>query len=219
MIIRYIHIILIVCASVLPTWGQKGSSVQVMERFRAKMEEHAAFEVGFTLSGADEKGNAMESITGMIYSQKGDYAMLNPQVELYVCGDTKWLYTVDNNEAVVMRNDPASVDLAENPLALFSAQLSKEYKISARPNYFRQDGQEITEISLSPADKKTPYSSVLLRIHSQTLTPHSVKYCAKDGSWVEAVMKNFTPKRDSFPRERFIFFQKDHPGVYMTDLR
>ena len=198
---------------------QNSPAAQMMQRFSARMDEPVAAEIRFTFSGADRQGRALASFEGLIYRQGSDYAMINDYAEVYACENTKWIYTVDNNEAIILLHDPASVDLAENPLALFSTQLTKEYTLMDKPNSFVQKGQEVVEITLIPVQKSMPYSSILLRINSQTLTPHSVKYNAKDGSWIEAVITQYTPKSQPFSTERFTFSVEKHPEVYVTDLR
>jgi len=202
-----------------PVWAQSVSTAQIMERFSARMLEQVAAEMHFTFYGADRQGREIGSLEGIIYRQGADYAMLNAQVEVYASGDTKWIYTVDNNEAIIMQHDPASIDLVENPLALFSAQLTKEYTLLERPNSFIEKVQDFVEIGLVPIANNAPYSSILLRINSQTLFPHSVKYIAKDGSWYEAEITNYTHRNQPFPPERFIFSVEKYPGVYVTDLR
>ena len=203
----------------LKTISRSSSSEQIMERFSAKVEEHPSVEIRFTFSGADKYGGAMDILEGIIYRQGTDYAMLNQQIEVYAFGDTKWIYTVANNEAIVMLHDPSSIDLAENPLALFSAQLSKEYSLSGKPTFSIDKGQEVGEISLVPKAKDVPYLSILLRINLQSLSPHSVRYSAKDGSWYEATITAYTHREQSFPFEQFTFSLENHPGVYVTDLR
>ena len=216
---RMIHTLVFILAAFAGTAQQNSAATQILERFRAKMEEYTASEMNFTFTGADAKGVSFLPLEGVIYRTGNDWTMLNPEVEVYVHGDTKWIYTTGNNEAIIMQNDPASVDLTENPLALFSAQLSKEYRLSDKPKFFNDKGQEITEITLIPAGKNMPYTSILLRIKSQTLTPHSVKYNAKDGGWFEAVITDYIHKNQPFPPERFIFSIKEHTGVFVTDLR
>ena len=201
------------------TYTQRSTSEQIMERFSAKMEEHSSVEMCFTFSGADKYGGALGILEGTIYRQGADYAMLNRQIEVYAFGDTKWIYMVENNEAMVMLHEPTSIDVAENPLALFSAQLSKEYSFSNNPNYYIEEELEVVEICLTPKGKKLPYASIFLRIYSQSLTPHSIKYHATDGSWYEATITAYTHRDQSFPPEQFTFSSKNHPGVYITDLR
>ena len=216
---RFIYSFLMVAVSTFSASTQKSVAAQVMERFRAKMEEAITSEMSFTLTGVHGRGVAITPIEGIIYRQGADYVMLNPQVEVYVSGDTKWIYTVDNNEAMIMYNDPASFDLAENPLALFSAQLSSEVTMGDTPAYFVDKGQEIVEITLTPKGKNNPYTSILLRINSKTLVPHSLKYNDKDGSWYEALITNFISLKQPFPEEYFVFSAKERPGVFVTDLR
>jgi len=214
MMCRFLLNWFVVFVSTTSAMSQNGSAAQVLDRFRAKIEEYAALEIYFSLSGSD-----LSPMEGHIYREGVNYAMLNPEVEIYVCGDTKWIYTVGIHEAIVMRHDPGSVDLIENPLALFYGYLSNEYTLSEKPNYYVLDGREVTEIELTPKGKYVPYASILLRIHRQSLVPHSVKYIAKDGSWFEAVIINYIPKKQTFPPELFIFSEKKHPGVFVTDLR
>ena len=211
--------LLMVAASALSVTAQDSSAARIIERFSAKMQESVAAEMHFTFSGADGRGVEIRPLEGVIYQQGADYAMLTPQVEVYTGGETKWIYTVDNNEAIIMRNEPTSVDLVENPLALFSSRLTTEYAISDKPHFFVEKGQEFAEITLTPMGKNVSYSSILLRINSQTLSPHSVKYHAKDGSWFEAVINSYTPAKQPFSPERFVFSAKERPGVFVTDLR
>ena len=216
---RVVHTIIFMFAAWVASAQQNSSAAQIMERFRYKMDEHAASEMNFTFAGADAQGTSIGPLQGTIYRQGADYAMLNPEVEVFVSGDTKWIYSVGNNEAIIMRNDPSSVDLDENPLALFSAQLSKEYKLSDKPRFFVEKGIEITEVTITPTGKNVPYTSILLRIKSQNLTPHSVRYHSKDGSWFEATVTSYTHRKQPFPAERFVFSIKEHQGVFVTDLR
>jgi outer membrane lipoprotein-sorting protein len=210
--------LLLSCAAVTSA-VQQDSSVQLMERFSAAVRESPAVEMHFSLLGADGRGRAITPLEGVIYRQGDDFVMLNPQVEVYASGETKWIYTVDNNEVIIMPYDPASIDLAENPLALFSAQLFEEYSLPNKPNRLVEGGREVTEITLTPKGKNAPYASILLRIDTQSVTPHSVKYIAKDGTWYEATITSYSPLKQKIPPERFIFQTNAHPGVYVTDLR
>jgi outer membrane lipoprotein-sorting protein len=231
---RYIYCLFFAFVSVLQVVAQRSSAEQVMERFRATMEECVASEMRFTLTGADARGAMVTPIHGVVYRQGGDYVMINDQVEVYACGDTKWIYTVDNNEVIIMRHDHSSVDLVENPLALFSAQLSMEYTFLGKPNLVVENGREVVEITLVPVKKNMPYSSIVLRIvcnecrdaqlcvstvAPHTVAPHSVRYNANNGSWFEALITDFTIVKQPFPQDRFVFSVKERPGVFVTDLR
>jgi len=216
---RFLYSLYIAFVPITSALAQNSSAEQVIARFRAKMEQQAAVEMRFSFSGTDGRGREFKPLQGVIYRQQDDYALVNPDVEIYVQGNTKWIYTPGNNEAVVMRYNPASFDLAENPLALFSAQFSQEYTLTGNPNVFVQEGNEVIEITLTPTGKNMPYTSILLRFLSQSLTPHSVKYMAKDGGGYEAVITSYTPRKQPFPPDRFIFSTTAHPGVYVTDLR
>ena len=216
---RTIYTLVFICTACVASAQQISPAAKIMELFRIKMEDHVASEMSFSFSGASARGVSITPFEGVIYRQGADYAMLNPEVEVYVSRNTKWIYTAGNNEAIVMYNDPSSIDLGENPLALFSSQLSKEYQISDKPKYYMEKGQEITEITIIPTVKNISYTSILLRINSKTHIPHSIKYHAKDGSWFEAVVTSFATKEQLFPPERFIFSVKDYQGVFVTDLR
>lgn len=199
--------------------AQRYSSEQIMTRISAKMAENPSVEMGFTFSGADKYGNSMNNLEGTIYRQGTDYAMINQQVEVYAFGDVKWIFIVEQNEAMVMYHDPESIDVSENPLTLFSANLPKEYAFSNKPNFFFEKGEEVAEITLTPKGKSVPNTSIFLRVFLQTMSPHSIKYYAKDGSWVEATITSCSFQEFPFPSEQFIFSPERHPGLFITDLR
>ena len=168
----------------------------------------------FTLSG-----DGMESFQGTIYAQDANFVMSSPQVEVYVSGPTKWIYSVGINEVMVMPHDPTMVDIFQNPLSLFSSNLSKEYKVSDKPVYVQKEGREVTEISLTPTGKGVPYTLVVLRLDRQSQTPQSIQFDAKDGSRFEVVITGYKPLSKPFSPEYFTFPTQKHPEVYVTDLR
>ncbi|MCL2501906.1 MAG: outer membrane lipoprotein carrier protein LolA [Bacteroidales bacterium] len=215
---RALYIFGFVCAAGMAAAQQPNAS-QVMERLGAKMREPVAWELKFSFSGADTQGFVLGPLSGVMYIQGNDYAMLNPQAEVYVQGATKWMYSPEINEAIIMNHDPLSVDLTDNPFLLFSAKLSKDYSLLDKPGYYNDKGVEIIELSLVPTAKNAAYTTILLRVNSRTFMPHSLKYLFKDGTWYEALITACNPQKQGYPPEHFVFNEKNHPGIFISDLR
>jgi len=215
---RIITILVFVCTAGI-SFAQRPNASQIMERFGAGMREPVAFEMQFNFSGADAQGFDMEPLPGVIYIQGTDYAMINAQAEVYVQGTTKWIYSPEINEAIIMNHDPLSVDLADNPFLLFSAKLSKDYSLADQPVYFSEKGVDIIELNLAPTVKNPAFTAILLRINSRTYMPHSLKYLSKDGAWYQATITACNPVTQGYPPDYFVFKDKQHPGVFISDLR
>ena len=214
---RHLTILLVCTAGI--TAAQQPNAAQIMERFGANMRESAALELHFDFSGADAKGVALDPLAGVMYIQGNDYVVLNSEVEVYVQGITKWIYTPGINEAIIMGHDPLSADLADNPFLLFSAKLFQDYRLADKPEYYNDKGIDIIELNLIPAAKNPVYTSILLRINSRTYMPHSLKYLSKDGAWYAAVITACTLQKEGYPPDHFLFKEKEHPGVFISDLR
>ncbi|MCL1973358.1 MAG: outer membrane lipoprotein carrier protein LolA [Bacteroidetes bacterium] len=199
--------------------AQQPNAAQIMERFGARMRESAALELHFDFLGADAKGVALDPLAGVMYIQGNDYVVLNAEVEVYVQGVTKWVYTPGINEAIIMGHDPLSADLADNPFLLFSAKLSRDYRLTDKPEYYSDKGVDIVALNLIPTAKNPAYTSLLLRINSRTFLPHSLLYLSKDGARYEAVITACTLQNEGYPPDHFVFKEKEHPGVFISDLR
>ncbi len=195
-------------ASVVPASER---SVDILQRFSAKMKAIPAFEMKFQMVVDGFK------IVGTIQSQKESFKLTNSQIELYCNGKVKWIYNIDNKELTILANDQSQTDITENPLA-FLTSLEQGYTYSEKALSGSASGKSVWLIELKPKNKRLAYKSITIGIEKSTLKPVSVQYLAKNGAKHIVDVTSFAEK-SPWPVSYFTFPSSRMKGLSVTDLR
>jgi hypothetical protein len=195
--------------------GANTSSAKLLQKMAEAIKANASVELHFemvaTLSGA----SGPEAFKGVVDAQGDAFRLINPHLELYCDGKSKWILNVDAAELTIFPNDTTQKDIVENPVGFLTSlgRADSGYKFPDKP----KDGP-VWIVELIPVSKRTAYKNVLVGINKVTNLPVSIEYNGKDGSNYKVVITNFknVPAR---PVSYFIFPQSKVAGLTITDLR
>lgn len=190
-------------------------SAMLLKKMAEAIKENASVELRFDMVAAIAGATSPEVFKGVVHAQGNAFRMINPDIELYCDGTSKWMLSVEAGELTVFPNDTTQNDLVENPVG-FLTSLSKPgsgYKFPDKP----KDGP-VWIIELTPVSKRTAYKNVLVGINKVTNLPVSIEYNGKDGSNYKVVITSFknVPVK---PLSEFAFPQSRMAGLTVTDLR
>ncbi|MDP3437547.1 MAG: outer membrane lipoprotein carrier protein LolA [Bacteroidales bacterium] len=201
----------------LAAFGQGApSTTDLLSKMRAAIKQHSAIEVTFNMSAKSPEGELLGDFAGTVQAQGNAFKMVNPQLELFCDGKSKWILSTEIDELTIFPNDTSDTDLVENPIGFLTSlgTQTSSYSYSARLK--ESNGNWVVE--LIPSNKKMPYKSVLVGIDKNSNLPVKIEYTAKDGSSYVVVIKSFKPS-SGWPETNFIFPASRMKGLLVTDLR
>lgn len=192
------------------------STTDLLSKMRTAIKQHPAIEVAFLMSAKSAQGELLGDFSGTVQAQGHAFKMVNPQLELFCDGKSKWILSTEINELTIFPNDTSDTDLVENPIGFLTSlgTQTSSYSYSARLK--ESNGNWVVE--LIPSNKIMPYKSVLVGIDKVSNLPVKIEYTAKDGSSYVVVIKSFKPS-SGWPLDSFIFPANRMKGLVVTDLR
>jgi outer membrane lipoprotein-sorting protein len=138
--------------------------------------------------------------------------VLDDQI-IFCDGSTKWTFFVDDNE-VQINNVDVNEELLPNYILL------ADYKKDHYPKFIREmpkSNKVINIIDLVPKTSKS-YYKIRLEIDNNTKLLNSASIYNKDNNTFIYVIDRFITDIDA-PDSIFVFNPKDHPGVFINDMR
>ncbi len=202
------------------TWAAFGqgatSTTDLLSKMRSAIKQYSAIEVTFQMSAKSPEGEMLGDFTGTVQAQGHAFKMVNPQLELFCDGKSKWILSTEIDELTIFPNDTSDTDLVENPIGFLTSlgTESSSYSYSAR----LKDSNGSWVVELIPSSKKMPYKSMLVGIDRISNLPVKIEYTARDGSSYVVVIKSFKPS-SGWPASNFIFPSNRLKGLVVTDLR
>ncbi|HBG24885.1 MAG TPA: hypothetical protein DDX10_07530 [Rikenellaceae bacterium] len=192
------------------------TTTDLLSKMRAAIKQHSAIEVTFNMSAKSAQGELLADFAGTVQAQGNAFKMVNPQLELFCDGKSKWILSTEIDELTIFPNDTSDTDLVENPIGFLTSlgTQTSSYSYSARLK--ESNGNWVVE--LIPSNKKMPYKSVLVGIDKSNNLPVKIEYTSKDGSSYVVVIKSFKPS-SGWPESNFIFPSSRMKGLVVTDLR
>ncbi|MDP3453234.1 MAG: outer membrane lipoprotein carrier protein LolA [Bacteroidales bacterium] len=200
------------------------TTVDLLKKMRSALKQTPAVEFSFELIAKDESGDLSGDFKGVIYSQGYAFKMVNPELELFCDGETKWILNSSMMELTIIPNDTTQTDLVENPVGfLTSLEGGKSgYNFAVRPkegtNHTLSSSKVVWLVELTPVNRWMAYKSVTIGIDKVTSLPLFIEYLAKDGSKYTALIKS-VKHLSGLPSATFVFPEARKKGLVVTDLR
>lgn len=194
------------------------SSESVLASMQKSMDQFQCKKVAFNFTAFNSSKAKIGEEKGVILSQGEYYKMTTSGVEVYCDGATVRVLNIEDQEVVILPNDPSKNDIANNPFAIL-ANVSKNNSFPSKPKV-KQSGEKTSySIELKPLNKKkSSYLSVEVSIDGSTFLPTSLKYISQNGDTYIADVTSFT----GIDAKTASFFTLDVDklgDVVVTDLR
>ena len=201
------------------------TTVELLKSMRSALKQTPAVEIDFELITMDEDGDLSGNFKGVIYSQGYAFKLINPELELFCDGKTKWILNTSAMELTILDNDTTQVDLVENPVGFLTSLDSGKsgYNYPVRPKEGKSGAagslsKAIWLVELTPVNKWMAYKSVTIGVDKVTFLPLFIEYLSKDGSKYTADIKS-VKRVSGYPASMFIFPESRTKGLVVTDLR
>lgn len=184
----------------------------VMERVRANLEKENLIVIEFDFTAYNAQGAMTFEQQGVFEAQQDMFRMKTPSVEVWCDTNYKWIFNKADNEIVIFKYSPSTLDITENPLFIFK-EYDKDFTCSA--------GIELNNnrynITLKPKDTRSPYESIELVIDKKNYRPESIVCIRRDKGVYNIVIStmNYSPKEEI---ERFTFDPTLYPDAFVTEM-
>ena len=191
------------------------NSAQLLRKMTEAIKENAAVELKFEMVANIAGSATPDAFKGTVQAQGNAFRLINPHVELFCDGKSKWIVNVDAGELTIFPNDTTQKDLVENPVGFLTSLGGPDsgYKFPEKP----KDGP-VWIIELTPVSKRTAYKNVIVGINKITNLPVSIEYNGKDGSNYKVVITSFKSV-PVWALSNFVFPESKMSGLTVTDLR
>jgi hypothetical protein len=191
------------------------NSAQLLRKMTEAIKENAAVELKFEMVATVAGSATPDAFKGTVQAQGNAFRLINPHVELFCDGKSKWILNVDAGELTIFPNDTTQKDLVENPVGFLTSlgEPDSGYKFPEKP----KDGP-VWIIELTPVSKRTAYKNVIVGINKITNLPVSIEYNGKDGSNYKVVITSFKSV-PAWALSNFVFPESKRSGLTVTDLR
>ena len=168
--------------------------------------------------GSETASGSSAVYKGTVYAQGDAYKLINPDLELYCDGHSKWLVNQNDKEVIILPHDPSVTDIVENPLG-FMTSVDKGYEYPFRVFSGSRSGKQIWVVELTPLNKRAAYKSISIGMEKNTYIPVMIKYVAKDNTGYTVDIKKFTKVNNLRPKDFFQLTPARLKGYEVNDMR
>lgn len=195
--------------------SQAPDAGKLLGQMSQALKKSPAIELTFDLAAADSKGAINGSLQGTVQAQGYSYKLINPDLEIYCDGKSKWILNKATQELTIFPNDTTQTDLVENPIG-FLTSLSKANSQFTHPRKAvetlkPQGCKPVWQIELAPKSKYAVYKSLILAIEKESNLPCLIRYQSKDDSSFTINIKTIKPQVAPWPIANFQI-----PSSYLT---
>ncbi|HHW58967.1 MAG: LolA-like putative outer membrane lipoprotein chaperone [Bacteroidales bacterium] len=186
---------------------------QILDESYNKIKNYKSIQIDFTYTIKNEEKNTRQQNKGSIMLKGNKYKLVLDDQIIFCDGSTKWTFFVDDNE-VQINNVDVNEELLPNYILL------ADYKKDHYPKFIREmpkSNKVINIIDLVPKTSKS-YYKIRLEIDNNTKLLNSASIYNKDNNTFIYVIDRFITDIDA-PDSIFVFNPKDHPGVFINDMR
>lgn len=188
----------------------------LLEKMAQALKEKPAIELTFELTAADPNGAVNGSLKGMVQAQGYSFKLINPDLEIYCDGKSKWILNKQTNELTIFNNDTTQTDLVENPVG-FLTSLSTTNSQFTHPRKAVEtlrpvSNKPIWQIELIPKNKFAAYKSLIIAIEKESNLPCLIRYQSTDDSSYTIHIKTIKTQTAPWPIKNFQL-----PPSYLTN--
>lgn len=181
-----------------------------------------AMDLLFEMTVTDQNGSVVGNFEGEVQSQGYAFKLLNPELEVYCDGVSKWIYNVASAELTIFPNDTTQADLVENPVGFLLSLNSgnSDFRKPGKAQYNKNplDGRAVWSIELTPKSRYAPYKGLTICVDASDYLPSVLMYKSADDNTYTINIKSVR-KLPLWPLSNFRFPEKMLPGLTVTDLR
>jgi outer membrane lipoprotein carrier protein len=188
---------------------------KLLDAVSSKFKTYKTVEANFTYKAENSDGKAVSSKKGTVYMKGTRYKVNFAGQEIFSDGTNVWTFDKSSNEVTITKLDDASKTVT--PQKLFTNFYDKDflYKLNGEK---KEGGKTLQEVEMTPNDKTKAFHKVYLLIDKATKTIYSTKVLEKGGNRYTYTV-NKLKGNGNIPDSKFVFNEKDHPGVEVVDLR
>jgi outer membrane lipoprotein carrier protein len=211
----YSIVLLLTGVVALAQTGNDPNAKKILDDVSSKFKTYKTVEANFTYKAENADGKAVSTKKGTVFMKGTKYKVNFAGQEIFSDGSTVWTYDKSSNEVTITKLDDASKTVT--PQKLFTNFYDKDflYKLNGEK---KDGGKVLQEIEMTPNDKTKTFHKVYLLIDKTAKTLYSTKVLEKGGNrYTYTVTK--LKANGAMPDNKFIWNEKDHPGVEVVDLR
>jgi chaperone LolA len=188
---------------------------KILDAVSSKFKTYKTVEANFTYKAENSAGKAVSSKKGTVYMKGTKYKVNFAGQEIFSDGTNVWTFDKSSNEVTITKLDDASKTVT--PQKLFTDFYDKDflYKLNGE----KKDGKKVLqEIEMTPNDKTKTFHKVYLLIDKEAKTIYSTRVLEKGGNRYSYTVSKLKGN-GNIPDSKFVFNEKEHPGVEVVDLR
>lgn len=189
---------------------------KLLDQMAEALKEKKAIELTFELTATDPSGAVNGSLEGEVQAQGYAFKLINPEIEIYCDGESKWIFNKQTKELTIFPNDTTQTDMIENPIGFLTSLNSKNSQFKhprkAVETIEAQGCKPIWQIELSPKNKFAAYKSLIITIEKENHLPCLIRYQSRDDSSYTIHMKSLKNQPELWPVTNF-----QPPPSYLTN--
>lgn len=204
-----------ICAEV----SKKGGGA-LLEEMKNQIGKLGTCEIVFEFEAYSSGGELLGEQSGIFIAQGDCFKISTPIVELFCDGESKWIYDIEAVEMTIFPHNKELDDIAENPFGVLKNLDLSHYKFSNRAEKVVVGSNNCYQLTLTPKDKDSNYTSLIIAISETTSLPVSLRYLNRNGDWYFLTISSIgeIPQKSSdyfLPGDDVL----SNPDLYITDLR
>jgi outer membrane lipoprotein-sorting protein len=197
-------------------------SGEVLEKMASALKANKAMELKFRMTAVGVDGSVEGSFSGVVQAQGYAFKLMNPELEVFCDGVSKWILNVGEGELTIFANDTTQVDLVENPVGFLSSLNSSnsQFKQPSKAQLTKNplNGREIWSVELTPKSRYAAYKSLTVCIDKESFLPSVLMYRSNDGNSYTITIESIKPT-PVWPLSFFQFPAERTNNLNITDLR
>jgi len=203
-------LVLITALFSLSAHAQKDPKAKaVLDKVSKKFKTLKSVEANYSLNVTNRAGKSAGAKSGKIYLKGDKYLITEKDMKIISDGKKVWKYEPDANEVLVSKVDAASDGIT--PQKLFTNFYDQDfiYKLNGK---VKEGGKMVTEIELTPTDKRKNFYKVYLYIDEVQQMITSSKIFENSGN-VYSYSMNGLKLNQTMADNLFVFNKSQYPGV------
>lgn len=206
---------LLLLSLVIPFIGIEAQNARtILDKAATTYNNAGSVTASFTLDSKEIKTKSVYSIDGTAYMKGDKFKIDIPEATTWFDGKTQWVYMKGTDEVNI--SEPTGEELQGiSPSSLFSI-----YKQGFTLTYKGEKhvmGTTVLEVELTPQDKASNYTKIVVQINKSTNLFHQITLVDKSYENTLTIRKMQT--KTNLPEKTFVFSKSEYPNAEIIDLR
>ncbi len=202
--------LLIITFFTLSAQAQKDPQAKaLLDKVSKKFKTLKSVEANYNLNVTNRAGKSAGSKSGKLYLKGDKYLITESSLKIISDGKKVWKYEPDANEVLISKVDAAADGIT--PQKLFTNFYDQDfiYKLNGK---VKEGGKTVTEIEMTPTDKRKNFYKVYLYIDEAQQMITSSKIYENSGN-VYTYSMNGLKLNQNLSDNLFVFNKSQYPGV------